>query len=147
MGGRHKHFEDWMLKAVIKNFKLREQEGLLYNRMRTSMMTNAFILGQQWSDVVNIKEKLNKVSKDDMINFANKYFKNNYVVVYKENGERSNPKVEKPEITQVQLNRDTSSVFAKDFYSMYLLALNLYLTIIKTILNLILLILELTSIM
>lgn len=110
-------FEDWMLKAVIKNFKLREQEGLLYNRMRTSMMTNAFILGQQWSDVVNIKEKLNKVSKDDMINFANKYFKNNYVVVYKENGERSNPKVEKPEITQVPLNRDTSSVFAKDFYS------------------------------
>ena len=110
-------FEDWILKAVIKNFKLREQEGLLYNRVRASLMTNAFILGQQWSDVVNMKEKLNKVSKQNIIDFANKYFKDNYVVVYKENGERNSPKVEKPEITQVQLNRDTSSLFAENFYS------------------------------
>ncbi len=110
-------FEDWILKAVIKNFKLREQEGLLYNRVRASLMTNAFILGQQWSDVVNMKEKLNKVSKQNIVDFANKYFKDNYVVVYKENGERNSPKVEKPEITQVQLNRDTSSLFAENFYS------------------------------
>ena len=110
-------FEEWMLKAVIKNFKLREQEGLLYNRVRTSIMTDAFILGKQWSDVVNTNEKLNKVTKEDIVEFANKYFKNNYVVVYKENGERNSPKVEKPEITQVPLNRDTSSVFAKNFYS------------------------------
>jgi len=110
-------FEDWMLKAVIKNFKLREQEGLLYNRVRASIMTDAFILGQKWSDIVNTKEKLNKVSKQDIVDFANKYFKNNYVVVYKENGERNSPKVEKPEITQVQLNRDTASLFAKNFYS------------------------------
>jgi len=110
-------FDDWMLKAVIKNFKLREQEGLLYNRMRTSMMTNAFILGQPWSEVVNTNKKLDRVTKKDIIKFANKYFKNNYVVVYKENGERNSPKVEKPEITQIQLNRDTSSLFAKDFYS------------------------------
>jgi len=110
-------FEEWMLKAVIKNFKLREQEGLLYNRVRTSIMTDAFILGKQWSDVVNTNEKLNKVTKEDIVEFANKYFKNNYVVVYKENGERNSPKVEKPEITQVPLNRDTSSLFAKNFYS------------------------------
>ena len=110
-------FEEWMLKAVIKNFKLREQEGLLYNRVRTSIMTDAFILGKEWSDVVNTNEKLNKVTKQDIIDFANKYFKNNYVVVYKENGERNSPKVEKPEITQIPLNRDTFSVFAKNFYS------------------------------
>ena len=110
-------FEEWMLKAVIKNFKLREQEGLLYNRVRTSIMTDAFILGKEWSDVVNTNEKLNKVTKQDIIDFANKYFKNNYVVVYKENGERNSPKVEKPEITQIPLNRDTLSVFAKNFYS------------------------------
>ena len=110
-------FEEWMLKAVIKNFKLREQEGLLYNRVRASIMTDAFILGKEWSDVVNTNERLNKVTKQDIIDFANKYFKNNYVVVYKENGERNSPKVEKPEITQIPLNRDTFSVFAKNFYS------------------------------
>ena len=44
-------------------------------------MTDAY----SWSkmvDVVNTKEKLNKVTKQDIIDFANKYFRNNYVVIY-----------------------------------------------------------------
>ena len=78
---------------------------------------------------MNTNEKLNKVTKQDIIDFANKYFRNNYVVVYKENGERNSPKVEKPKITQVPLNRDTSSLFAKNFYSNVLPDLPLYMMI------------------
>jgi predicted Zn-dependent peptidase len=108
-------FEEWMLSAVIKDFKLSEQQQNLYNSRRAGKMTNAFIMGQDWSDVVNKNEKLAKVTKTDIVAFANKYFKDNYVVVYKETGEGNAPKVEKPEITQVPLNRDTASVFAMNF--------------------------------
>jgi predicted Zn-dependent peptidase len=111
-------FEEWMLPAVIKDFKLSEQQRNQYNSARAGKMTNAFIMNQSWSDVVNTNEKLSKVTKDDIIAFANKYFKNNYVVVYKETGEGDNPKVEKPAITQVQLNRDTASAFATEFEKM-----------------------------
>ena len=111
-------FEEWMLPAVIKNFKLDDQQRNLYNSSRANKMTNAFILGQKWSDVVNQNEKLSKVTKQQIVDFANKYLKNNYVVVYKTHGESNNPKVEKPAITKVQLNRDTASVFAQNFDKM-----------------------------
>ncbi len=111
-------FEDWMLPAAIKNFKLQDQQNNLYNSSRAYKMTNAFILGQNWIDVVNANQKLEKVSKQQLVDFANKYLKNNYVVVYKRHGKTNNPKVEKPAITQVQLNRDTASVFAQQFEKM-----------------------------
>lgn len=111
-------FEEWMLPAVIKDFKLSEQQRNQYNSARAGKMTNAFIMDQSWSDVVNTNDKLSKVTKADIIAFANKYFNNNYVVVYKETGEGDNPKVEKPQITQIPLNRDTASVFATEFEKM-----------------------------
>tara|TARA_R110000782_G_scaffold236819_1_gene322914 strand:- start:4174 stop:7098 length:2925 start_codon:yes stop_codon:yes gene_type:complete len=111
-------FEDWMLPAAIKNFKLQDQQRNLYNNYRAYKMTNAFILEQNWADVVKENDKMSKVTKQQIVDFANKYFKNNYVVVYKKHGETNNPKVEKPEITKVDLNRDTASVFAQEFEKM-----------------------------
>ena len=111
-------FEDWMLPAVIKNFKLDDQQRNEYNWYRASKMTDAFIMGQNWETIVHKNDQLSKLTKKDIVAFANKYFKNNYVVVFKETGEGNNPKVEKPAITQVQLNRDTSSAFAINFEKM-----------------------------
>jgi zinc protease len=111
-------FEEWMLPAVIKDFKLSEQKRNQSNSSRARKMTKAFIMEEDWSTVVNKNDRLSQVTKADIIAFANKYFNNNYVVVYKETGEGDNPKVEKPAITQVQLNRDTSSVFALNFEKM-----------------------------
>lgn len=111
-------FEEWMLPAAIKNFKLDDQQSKLYNSYRAYKMTDAFILGKNWSDVVNENNKLSKVTKQQIVDFANKYLKNNYAVVYKKHGESNNPKVEKPAITKVQLNRDTASVFAQKFDKM-----------------------------
>jgi zinc protease len=111
-------FEEWMLPAIIKDFKLSEQQRNLYNSARAGMMTNAFIMGTDWADVVNENDKLSAVTKKDIVAFANKYFKNNYVVVYKETGPRDVLKVEKPAITQVPLNRDTTSAFAANFEKM-----------------------------
>jgi len=111
-------FEEWMLPAIIKDFKLSEQQRNQYNGSRAYMMTNAFIMGLDWKDVVNHNDKLSTVTKKDIIAFANKYFKENYVVVYKKTGESDNPKVEKPAITQIPLNRDTASAFATNFEKM-----------------------------
>lgn len=111
-------FEEWMLPAVIKNFKLKDQQRNLFNSSRASKMTNAFILGKTWSEVVNANDKMSKITKQQIVDFANKYFKNNYAVVYKKHGESENLKVEKPAITKVQLNRDTASIFAKEFEKM-----------------------------
>ena len=106
-------FEDWMLAAIIKNFKLDDQKWNESNSYRARKMTNAFILDQDWETVVNRNKKLSSLKKQDVIDFTNKYFSENYVVVNKLNGEPNSVKVQKPNITPIPLNRDTFSVFAK----------------------------------
>jgi len=108
-------FEDWMLSAVIKNFKLDDQQYNEYNGYRVYKMTDAFIMKQDWSKVVNENDKLSTLTKQDIIDYANKYFGNNYIVVNKLTGERNSIKVEKPKISTLPLNRDTLSAFTDKF--------------------------------
>lgn len=111
-------FDDWMLPAVIKNFKLDDQKNNAYNSYRAYKLTDAFILEQDWATVVNKNEKLSSLTKKDIVDFANKYLNENYIVVYKRHGNRESVKVEKPAITNVELNRDTISAFAKKVEAM-----------------------------
>ncbi len=111
-------FEDWMLPAIIKNKKLEMLQYGDYNWMRTSQLTDAFIFNQDMATMVNHIDKLDKITKQQVVDFANKYFKENYIVVNKRTGKSGAKKVEKPSITEVQLNRDTASAFAQAFEAM-----------------------------
>ena len=72
-----------------------------------------FILDIPWDEHQNEMLELEKITKQDIIDFANaNYSDNNYVVVYKRNGEDTSiPKVEKPVITPVSVNRDDQTDF------------------------------------
>ena len=59
--------------------------------------------------------ELEKITKQDIVDFANEYYEDNYVVVYKRTGEdKSTLKVSKPNITPVYLNREDQSPFLVD---------------------------------
>lgn len=109
---RNGEFEEWMLDAIIKDYKLYEYYNLESNWGRVDAMTDAFITGVPWNDVALKLDNLSKLTKDDIVAFANTYLQdNNYVAVNKNMGERNPYKVEKPAITKVELNRDTVSPF------------------------------------
>ncbi len=56
-----------------------------------------------------------KITKADVVKFANDFFKDNYVVVYKEKGVNDKlVRVENPGITPIKLNREAQSPFLKD---------------------------------
>ena len=61
-------------------------------------------------------ERLSKITKQEVMDFMKaNYNENNYVVVYKRVGEDKNiQKVEKPQITPVEVNRDDQSPFVKN---------------------------------
>ncbi len=109
-------FEDWLLQAVIKDLKLNTIRGFENNNSRVSRMQDLFIHNLKWEDELNHIDELAKLTKQDLIKFANENYKENYVIIYKNQG--PNPdvvKVDKPEITAVSLNRDESSEFYKEF--------------------------------
>ena len=110
-------FDEWLLKAVIKNGKLRQIRANESNRARNGAMVDSYVMNTKWSDQVNYWKRMDAITKDQVVAFANKHFaKNNYVVVYKKNGEdNSIKKVDKPAITPVSLNRKDQSPFTKKF--------------------------------
>jgi predicted Zn-dependent peptidase len=112
-------FPDWLPTAVVKNLKLDEIRSQEYNWGRASAFVDAFINQQKWEDVVHKWDYRDTITKQDVMDFANKYYGNNYVVVYKRTGEDPNViKIKKPPITPVELNRNDKSTFVKTIEKM-----------------------------
>ncbi len=104
-------FEDWLLDAIIKDFKLRDIRSLERNG-RAHKFVDAFAMGTDWADYVKFNDDLEKITKEEIVKFANEHYNNNYVVVYKRNGvDTTVMKVDKPPITPVDINRDIKSDF------------------------------------
>ncbi len=109
-------FEDWMIDAVIKDYKYREMKSLESNKARVDALTNAFTLGISWDEAIQLFDQMSAITKKGLIKFVRNQFKNNYIAVQKLTGEDKNIlKVEKPEITPLEVKRDVESTFLKAF--------------------------------
>ena len=109
-------FDENLLKAAIANFKLSEMRSYERNRGRVNAFMNSFIAGHDWADDVHQLDRLAKVTKQDVIDWANEYLpENGYCVVYKRNGANpKNQKIEAPAITPIAMNRDAQSAFLSE---------------------------------
>ena len=114
------NWDEKLLTAAINNRKLSDMTSLESNVNRGMRMAFAYIAHQSWQDVINETENMSYVTKEDVVDFARRIFKNNnYVVVYKHQGEqRDVQKVDKPEITPVVMNRDVESTFLTEVKGM-----------------------------
>lgn len=109
-------FEDWMLEAAINNAKLSIMKQAESNDSRSSQMAYAFVQYQDWQDVCNELSELSKITKKDIVDYANRLFQdNNYVII---NKIQSQPdpilKVSKPAITPIEVSRDAESQYLRE---------------------------------
>ena len=113
---RRGEFADELLPAVMANKKLNFYKGLDDNENRASIMVDAFINDQKWEDVAKQLDRQSKLTKKDIIDFANKHLRaDNFVCVYKRIGEdKTLKKIEKPAITPIPANREYESDFVKE---------------------------------
>ena len=109
-------FDEWMLAAVINDMKLSKTKQYENSNALASAYYNAFIHHENWSAKISFIEDLKKVTKQDIMDFANRFYKDNYVITYKRQGKDDNiTKVANPGITPVELNRGKKSTFNADF--------------------------------
>ncbi len=107
-------FPDWLLSAIITDMKLQQTKMFEHNSSRADAFVGAFITNTKWQDYVNTIDRISKITKQEVIDFAKANYSNNYVVVYKRTGEDINvQKVVKPIITPVEVNRNDQSAFLK----------------------------------
>ena len=100
-----------MLTGTLNNMKLRQMRALESNSDRADMYVQSFINGTDWADEVAWLDNLSKVTKQDVIDWANKYLgDNNYAIIYKRQGEdKTVQKVSAPKITPIKANRNAQS--------------------------------------
>lgn len=111
-------FDEGLLEASINNFKRYRMSKMENNEDRADMFVYSFINGVAWKDEVDQLSRMSKVTKQQIVDFANKYFGDNYALIYKKQGkDPDEKKIEKPIITPIVMNRDSSSVFLKEIQS------------------------------
>ena len=110
---REGDFDESLIQATINNVKLSKMRQLESNSARANAYVDAFIAGIPWKDACREMERLEAVTKEDVVAFAQKYLgANAYAVVYKRQGEDAGvQKISAPKITPIVTNRDKSSAF------------------------------------
>jgi len=110
------NFSDWILDAIISDLKLEQIKKYESNNGRAEEFVDAFILNMDWQTHTDELNELSKIKRQDIIDFVNERYSDNYVVIYKRLGDDPNAvKVTKPKITPVSVNREDKSSFFNFF--------------------------------
>ncbi len=108
-------FSDDLLPSVINNKKLNYFRSLDNNRNRVTRFMESFINGTEWEQEVKKLDRISGITKEQIIAFANRFFTDGYITVFKTQGTDSlQKKIDKPAITAIPTNRDQVSQFVKD---------------------------------
>ena len=109
------NFSDDLLPSVINNMKLNYQKALDNNLWRARQFMGAFINGISWEQQVGKLNRVSNMTKEQIVDFANRFFTNGYATIYKKMGvDSTQKKIDKPAITPIQANRDQMSAFVKE---------------------------------
>ncbi|WP_407402134.1 M16 family metallopeptidase [Chryseobacterium sp.] len=108
-------FPDWLLPAIISDFKLQRMKGLETADGLANNLYDTFIKDISWEDELNEMDQYSLFTKEDVVNFANEFFKDNYVIIYKEKGVNEKLlRVDNPGITPIKINREAQSEFLQE---------------------------------
>jgi predicted Zn-dependent peptidase len=110
-------FDDWLVPAVVNNMR---QQRIRYwnerNNLRAAALTDAFILDEDWKDVVDYYDRMAKITKPEVVAFAAANFNHDDVSVFKRVGKDSTVfHVDKPKITPLKINRGESSAWFQNW--------------------------------
>ena len=107
-------FPDILLPSIINNKKRSHYQLLESNRGRADMFVDAFINEVDWQQEVGRIDRISKITKQELVAFANNFFTDGYISVFKKQGVDSlQKKIDKPAITPIQANRDQKSAFVQ----------------------------------
>jgi len=108
-------FPDWMLPSIINDFKLQRMKALETAGGLANNLYDTYIKDRTWEQELNEMDEYAEITKEEVILFANDFFKDNYVVVNKEKGVNDKLlRVDNPGITAIKINREAQSEFLKE---------------------------------
>ena len=111
-------FEEWIIPAVVTDFKKSQKADLESNRARVSIMRESFLAHQDWKTTVGEISRMEKLAKADIVAVANRYFGANYVAGYRIDEQHEVLTIEKPALDTIEIDATRQSEFAKGVLEM-----------------------------
>lgn len=111
-------FPDWIIPAVINDFKKSQKEDRERNYKRVELLRDSFLSFVGWEKLDNEIEELEEISKEDVVKVANKYFLSDYVVGFRVDQQHQLPSIEKPEIDPLEIDPDKKSSFMEQVFTL-----------------------------
>lgn len=107
-------FQEWLIPAIINDMKIQQMRDYETADGLATALYGAYINNQTWQQELEEINEFSKITKADIVKFANDFFKDNYVVIKKEKGMNDKlVRVENPGITPIKLNKEAQSPFLK----------------------------------
>ncbi|MBT7099289.1 insulinase family protein, partial [Candidatus Poribacteria bacterium] len=107
-------FEDWIIPAIVTDFKKSEKAQLESNTARAGIMRSAFTEHAAWDYAVGQLDRMGARSKADVVRVANEYFGDDMVVGYRLDGEHGLAQLDKPALDPLDIDTTRTSAFARD---------------------------------
>lgn len=112
-------FSDELLASVKQSMIKDHYESLENSDYRSYFITDAFLNNTTWDDYLKFPEKVENITKEEVIKIANKYYSDNRLVFYSKMGFPKKHKLEKPPYKPVTpKNTEAKSEFAKKIENM-----------------------------
>src|SRR5699024_10324704 len=106
------NFSEDIITSISNNIKKSNINTFDSYTSSADVLMDHFTSETDWANTLAFSDNITNISKQDIMDFAKKYLKDNYVVVHKVQGKDPNAtQVEKPEITAVEVNREAESEF------------------------------------
>lgn len=110
---KYGNFDEKLISSIVKDEKKSQMRQAEYNSWKSRTLIDGFIFDKPWDYYANYYDNMAKITKSEVVAWANEHLKNNYVAVHKTKGERTPLRLEKPAITAIQVNRGEKSEFRK----------------------------------
>ena len=110
---RKGEFDDWLIPAVVNDFKRMEKTGLESDDSRVDRMRGAWIAFEPWEHALGRVKRMEAVTREDVIRVANQNFGGGYVAGFRDDAPREMPHVEKPVLPKIQIDPSRMSGFAR----------------------------------
>ena len=112
-------FDEGLIEASINNYKMQLMNEFDKYDQRAMFYVYSFIYGKEWADDIRQLDRMEKITKQDVVDWANKYLgPESYAIVYKREGkDPGEQKIAAPKITPIATNRDAQSAFLAEIQS------------------------------
>lgn len=111
-------FDESLLDAIVTDFKKTQKSNYESNSGRVRMLRDAYLSFTDWDEARREIERMEQLTRDDVVRVANTYFGTDYVAGYRRDAPHELPEIEKPQIDKIDIDASQQSEFFARVMSM-----------------------------